>query len=127
MPASQRPGQQFQPKAVTLACVQPYESYSFIYGPIVTIVALALLAWLLRWTFTSGKSVVVRKAKSGAPDQYGLLVPVSLAVNRAEAVKQATMLEDHNIRCTIAETTDGIRLMVFPHDVDAARKHLQGS
>lgn len=92
-----------------------------------TIVALAVLAWLLRWTFSSGKSVVAKKAKRGKPQEYGLLTPVSVAVNRAEAIRQAELLEKHQIRCTIAETTEGIRLMVFPEDVESARKHLQDS
>ena len=52
-------------------------SYSYVYGPMMALVAIGILVLVLRWAFGRGSSVVERPPLSGSPDEYGLLDSVA--------------------------------------------------
>lgn len=98
----------------------PY-SYSW---PLLALVALAVLALLLRWTFARGTSLVERRSAQGAETDYGVLVPVAAPATFVEAEMLRARLVDAGLRATLAPTTDGPRVLVFPRDAAAARNLL---
>ncbi|GAA2265522.1 MULTISPECIES: hypothetical protein [Kitasatospora] len=91
---------------------------------LISFAVLGVLVLLLRWTYGSGKSLVARPPRSGKPEEYGLLVPVASPGDQAEARQLAALLRSAGIRYTLARTSEGLRLMVWPADVPAARKAL---
>ena len=99
-------------------------SYSFLFGPLVALLLVALLTLLLRWTFGRGRSLVQRRPMAGGADEYGLLVPVAEPATFVEAELIRRRLVDVGIRATLAPTTEGPRVMVFGADAPAARAHL---
>jgi hypothetical protein len=96
-------------------------SSSYAFGPVLALAAVGVLTLLLRWAFSSGKSVVERRPTVGAPGEYGLLVPVAEPPTFVEAEMARRRLEDAGLRATLAPTSDGPRVLVFPEDVKAAR------
>ena len=102
-----------------------FTSASFLVGPIIAFAMVGLLVLVLRWAFARGGSVVARPPASGRVDEYGLLVSVAAPTNYIEAEIVRRTLEDHKIRATLAQTTAGPRVMVFPQDVDRARALLE--
>jgi hypothetical protein len=96
-------------------------SYSFAFGPVLALGVVGVLALLLRWAFSSGRSVVERRPTVGRPGEYGLLVPVAEPPTFVEAEIMRRRLADAGLRATLAPTTDGPRVLVFPEDVKAAR------
>ncbi len=96
-------------------------SYSYAFGPIVALAVVGVLALLLRWAFSSGHSLVERRPEVGSPEQYGLLVPVAEPPTFVEAELVRRRLSDAGLRATLAPTTEGPRVLVFPEDVKAAR------
>ena len=103
-----------------------YTSASFLVGPLIAFGMVGILVLLLRWTFSRGSSVVERPPTSGRVDEYGLLVSVSAPPTYVEAEIVRRALEDAGIRATLAQTLAGPRLMVFPEDVDRARRIIDG-
>ena len=101
-------------------------SYSYIYGPLITAVAVAMLVVLLRWTIARGRSVVSRPSKSGAENDYGLLVPIASPTTFIEAELIRSQLVAAGVRATLAPTTAGPRVMVFPAEEKVARALLRG-
>jgi hypothetical protein len=95
--------------------------YSFAFEPLLALAAVGVLALLLRWAFGSGKSVVERRPKVGAEGEYGLLVPVAEPATFVEAELMRRRLVDAGLRATLAPTTDGPRVLVFPEDLKSAR------
>jgi hypothetical protein len=100
-------------------------SYSYAFGPVMAFVAVAVLVLLLRWTFSHGKSVVERRPRRGSSEDYGLLEVVSKPATFIEAEVQRRTLVDAGIRATLAPTTEGPRVMVFPKEAALARQILQ--
>ena len=100
-------------------------SYHYLLGPVVAFAAVAVLALLLRWAFSSGKSLVERRPSSGRAVDYGLLEVVASPPTAAEAEVLRGRLRDGGIRATLVPTTDGPRLMVFPEDAPRARQLLR--
>ena len=96
--------------------MQSWGSYSFAVG---------LLVVLLRWTYSRGKSVVERRPQPGTEDEYGLLEVVSKPTTFIEAEVQRRTLLDAGIRATLAPTTEGPRVMVFPTEAGLARQILE--
>lgn len=101
-------------------------SYSFLFGPLVSIAVLLVLVVLLRWTFSRGSSLVRGPARPGRPDQYGLLVPVATPATVIEAEMIRRRLQDAGVRSTLAETTQGPRVMVFRNELLIAEHVLAG-
>lgn len=100
-------------------------SYSYLFGPVVAFLLVALLVLLLRWTFSRGRSVVERPSHRGRASDYGLLVAVAEPATFVEAELIRRKLVDAGIRATLAPTTEGPRVMVFGADAGAARAHLE--
>ena len=96
-------------------------SFSYAFGPVVALCAVGVLMLLLRWAFSSGHSLVERRPEVGSPEQYGLLVPVAEPPTFVEAELVRRRLSDAGLRATLAPTTEGPRVLVFPEDVKAAR------
>ena len=101
-------------------------SYSFVYGPLVAFAVIGLLMLLLRWTFRRGHSVVAAAPRAGSPEEYGLLVAVAAPPSFAEAELIRARLAAQGIRATLAPTTQGPRVMVFPDEARTARALLRG-
>lgn len=100
-------------------------------GPIVQLtlplLVLGVLALLLRWVCapSRGRSLVSRTPQRGAPDEYGLLVPVAAPRDDAETARLTAVLDAAGIRHTLVGTTQGVRLMVWPDSAPSARRLLR--
>ena len=86
---------------------------------------LGILVLILRWAFARGGSVVERAAKSGNPDEYGMLVPIASPSNYIEGEVLRRSLVDAGLRASLAQTNDGPRIMVWPKDVEVAKQVLK--
>ena len=102
-----------------------WASYSYLFGPLVAFGLVGLFALLLRWAFGRGHSLVVRSGRSGTADDYGLLVAVAAPPTFVEGELLRRRLEDGGVRATLAPTTEGPRVFVFPADEPAARDLLR--
>ena len=100
-------------------------SYSYLYGPLMAFLAVALLVLLLRWTFRRGSSVVERRPRRGTSSDYGLLVAVAAPPTFAEAELIRARLVGQGVRATLAPTTEGPRVMVFDEEASVARALLK--
>ena len=96
-------------------------SFSYAFGPIVAFAAVALLVAILRWANARGSSLVPPPARTGRPDEYGLLVPIAAPMTASEALEALERLEGGGVRATLAGTSSGPRLMVFADDEALAR------
>lgn len=102
-----------------------WNSFSYFFGPLVAFSGLGIMVIILRWAFARGSSVVERPAKSGSPDEYGMLVPVASPGNYIEGEVLRRSLVDAGLRASLAQTNDGPRIMVWPKDVESAKKILK--
>lgn len=107
--------------------VPSWGNYSYAFGPLVALLAVGALALLLRWTFSRGTSLVERRSAPGSPTDYGLLEVVASPATFIEAEMLRQRLVEHHIRATLAPTTDGPRVMVWPDDVGIARAVLDAA
>jgi hypothetical protein len=98
-----------------------------LVGLLLSLVMLGLLVLALRWTFAKGHSVVARKPRAGRADEYGLLVVVSEPGTFVEAEVDRQRLTAAGLRATLAPTTDGPRVLVFPEDERTARAVLRAA
>jgi hypothetical protein len=106
--------------------VPTWGSFSYTFGPLVAAAVLALLVLLLRWSFGRGHSVVAPPARTGPPTEYGMLTPVAAPRDTREAGRAEQVLRAAGIPCTVAQTTDGLRVLVWPNQADGAL-HALGS
>jgi hypothetical protein len=101
-------------------------SFSFAFGPLVAFVLVGVLMLLLRWAFGHDhRSLVARRPRVGAPQDYGVLVPALRPSTFIEAEVARRHLEAAGVRATLAPTTKGPVVMVFPDDLPAARLALR--
>ena len=105
--------------------MQSSNSVTYLMFPLMVLVVFGLLVIVLRWAFGRRASVVAAPPKSGSPQEYGLLVPVASPQNFIEAELIRRSLEEAGLRASIASTTDGPRVMVWPEDLTRAR-HVVG-
>jgi hypothetical protein len=98
-------------------------SYSYAFGPVIALGVLGLLVVLLRWTMRRGGSVV---QSAGRADEYGMLTPVAAPEDYVRGELLRRRLEDAGIRANLTTTLEGPRLLVFPADVERARRVLGG-
>ncbi len=101
-------------------------SYSYVYGPLVALAAVVILMVLLRWTFRRGRSLIARPIRPGEPQDYGILVAVADPETFIEAEILRSRLVCAGIRATLAPTTSGPQVLVFPDQARAARAVLRG-
>ena len=104
-----------------------WDSYSFAFGPLVALAVVLVLVLLLRWTFSRGRSLVERRSPAGEETDYGLLTAVAAPSTFVEAELVRQRLLEHGIRATLAPTTVGPRVMVFPDDVAIAQEVIRTS
>lgn len=104
-----------------------WQSYSYLFGPVVAFGMVGVLALVLRWAFGHGRSLVASRPRQGRADEYGLLVPVADPATFVEAEVVRRRLQDAGVRATLAPTTDGPRVLVFPRDEKAARALLRST
>jgi hypothetical protein len=101
--------------------VTSWGSLSFLFGPVVAFGVVGVLVLLLRWAFSGGRSLVERRPVPGPHDQYGLLVRVAAPATFVEAEMIRRRLVAAGLRATLAPTTEGPAVMVFPEDERTAR------
>jgi hypothetical protein len=94
--------------------VAGWGSYSYAFGPVVAVVVLGVLVLVLRWAFRRGQSVVATDGRPGPPTDYGVLVPVAHPHSADEGRAIAAFLQRQGIACTVAHTTAGLRVLVWP-------------
>lgn len=95
-------------------------SFSYAFGPLVAVGGLVMLVLILRWAFSRGQSVVAAPGRSGAPEDYGLLVPVAEPRSPAEARQTSDLLRRAGISSALVQTTSGLRVMVWPAEARRA-------
>ena len=100
-------------------------SFAYLAWPLVVGGGFTVMLLLLRWTFSSGHSLVQRRPTSGEPTEYGLLVVVASPATFIEGEQLRLRLLESGVRGTLAPTTQGPRLMVFPQDASVARALLE--
>ena len=105
--------------------MRPGSEWAFLWGPGVALLVVGFLALMLRWTFSRGSSLVERRSVPGHEDEYGALVPVASPGSLVEAELLKLTLTDAGIRATVARTTDGPRVLVFPEEARTARALLR--
>lgn len=101
--------------------VPDWGSFSFVFGPLMAFAVVGVFALLLRWAFGPSRSLIERRARPGAPDEYGLLVRVASPPTIIEAEILRRRLLDAGLRATLAPTTEGPGVLVFPEDAKAAK------
>jgi hypothetical protein len=105
--------------------VPSWGSYSFAYGPLVVLVSLGLLVLVMRWGFSTGASLVrTQSTTPGTPGDYGVLVEVASPDDEAAAEAMLVALQAGHVDATLANTTDGLRVLVWPDDAARARTML---
>jgi len=100
--------------------VPSWGSFSYAFGPLVAVGGLVMLVLVLRWAFSRGHSVVATPGRSGAPEDYGLLVPVAEPRSRPEAQQTIDLLRQAGITSSVVQTTVGLRVMVWPAEAGRA-------
>ena len=105
-----------------------WSAFSFLFVPAVTFGAIGLLVLVLRWAFSGSPSgsLVARQPRPGPPEAYGLLVPVAAPVTEFEGELLRRSLEEHGLPASLAMTSDGPRVLVWPADERRARAVLRG-
>lgn len=100
--------------------------HMFALGPLMALCGIGVLVLVLRWGF-SGRhtSLIARTATKGGALDYGLLTPVGAPTSHIEAAIWREALDSAGIRCTITDTADGARVMVFAADSTRAISVLQ--
>jgi len=101
--------------------VPSWNAFSYVFGPLTAFGGLALLILVLRWSTSSGGSLVQRPVRPGDASDYGLLVPVAEPRTAAEGEAIRLRLEQRGLRATLARTNDGPRVLVFAGDEARAR------
>lgn len=102
-----------------------WNAFSFAFGPISALLGVGILAVILRWAYSGGKSVIAASPKPGTSQEYGLLVPVSSPATYIEGEIQRRKLEAAGLRANLAHTLDGPRVMVWPADISKAKAILE--
>jgi hypothetical protein len=101
--------------------------YSFLFSPLIALIVVGVLALLLRWAFRRGGSLVPRRPRPGDEHDYGLLVSIASPASYVEGEILRRRLVAAGVRATLAQTTAGPRLMVWPQDEHVARSLLAQS
>jgi hypothetical protein len=90
-------------------------SLHFLVGPVIALLALALIGVFLRWAFASGSSAPTASREE-------LLTPVATLTRRESALALRAVLSDAGIRSTIRQpAAHRSDVLVFPEDLDRAR------
>lgn len=102
-------------------CVPAWSTYSYVFGPLVAVVAIGVFIIILRWGSKRGSSLVAGRPQRGVETEYGLLVVVSRPPDYIRGEIERRRLEEAGVKATLVQTTDGPRVMVWPADESRAR------
>jgi hypothetical protein len=93
---------------------------------LVAMVVVLILSLVLRWVFRPSRPRRgVRPPDAAESADLGLLTVVAAALDRQEALRQRSRLQDARIRSSMSRRRDGrFDVLVFHADADAARLHL---
>ncbi len=94
---------------------------SYLVSILIVLSGFGVMLLFLRWTFSSGTSLVQRRPRQGGERDYGLFVPVASPGTMIEGEQMRLRLAANQIRAKLVQTTDGPRLMVFEKDEKIAR------
>lgn len=100
--------------------------YSNADGPLLALVALAVIVLICRWVFSTSdrdRRTARRLEKARSRGDYGLLVPVATVRAEQDAVMLRSALREAGIRGTVTdgEGPDERVVLVFRADADRAR------
>lgn len=101
-----------------------WSSYSYLFGPLVTLVFLGVIVLVLRWAFKPGGSLVASPPKPGEESEYGALAVAARPASLIEAEVMRQQLLAAGIKATVANTLNGPRVLVWPQDVAQATQVL---
>ena len=101
-----------------------WNAFSYAFGPVLAFGGVGVLVLILRWAFGRRSSVVAAAPRIGAPDEFGLLVPVARPGTYIDGEMLRRRLEDAGIRANLAQTLDGPRVLVWPGDEERAKELL---
>jgi hypothetical protein len=97
----------------------------YSWAPFIAFGVVGVLILVLRWAYSSRRdSLLSRPVHRGADADYGLLVPVAAPTSQVSGVRARQRLEAAGIKATLTRTESGLRLLVFPDDLDLARRIL---
>ena len=89
-------------------------SLHYAVGPVIALLAVALIGVFLRWAFASGSSAPRPREE--------LLTPVATLTRKESALALRAVLSDAGIRSTIREpAAHRADVLVFPEDLERAR------
>jgi len=101
-----------------------WNSFSYVFGPLVGLLVIGIMIVILRWAFARGKSVVERPAQNGSPNEYGMLIPIASPADYIQGEILRRRLADSGIKATLATTTEGPRILIWPGDEKRAQSLL---
>ena len=100
-------------------------SYSFLFGPVVALLALGVIVLMCRWVFSTGHRddrVARRTQKAASAGDFGLLVPVATVRTPEDAELLRGVLREAGIRGTLGVAPEGgLTVLVFRADALRAR------
>lgn len=96
----------------------PLTSSGYFEGPLIVVMALGVIVLLCRWVFATDRPA---PRPASHPDDFGLLEPIAVVRTSDDARMLRDVLRDAGIRGTLAETPEGVALLVFADDASRAR------
>ena len=102
-------------------------SAHFLLGPVVALAALAIIALLCRWVFSTDQRderAAARLEKALASRDYGLLVPLTTVRTDEDAQMLRAVLLEAGIRSNVSPD---LELLVFSKDLVRARSLVSAS
>jgi hypothetical protein len=85
---------------------------------------VAVLALILKWAFSSNKSLIEKDKVIGSEDQYGLLKVAHTPKNHIEGEMMRQKLISVGIKATLSQTKNGPKILVFEKDLKIAKATL---
>lgn len=92
--------------------------YHYFEGSLIAAVALAVIALICRWVFSTDRPARPTPTES---HDYGLLVAVTVVRTLDDAEMLREVLRDAGIRGTVTPAPDGYSVLVFRSDLGRAR------
>jgi hypothetical protein len=97
-----------------------------VSAELTTLVALAVLALIMRWVFHRPRRVTQRPVDAAESAELGLLSVIATGLSRQDAMQRRAVLGDAGIRSSMSRRRDGtMDLLVFHGDVSRARVLLE--
>lgn len=106
--------------------MQSSHEYSVLWG-LAAFGVMGVFILVLKWAY-SGRptSLLSRRPRRGAENEYGLMSPLAAPKDVAEGEDIVALLHKAGIRARVVPTVDGLRVMVWRDDLAPARALLLG-